>query len=65
MLPRQERFLYLAVASLVALVHFVEAKNKDSSQDPKNPQRGGSGEIPDICYNSECIYATWFEYCVS
>ena len=64
MLPRQERFLYLAAASLVTLACSVQAKSKDSGQEQKPPSGGGGG-VPDLCYTSEYVYPAWFGYRVS
>ena len=61
MLPRQDRFLNVAAASLVVLASSAQAKSKGSSQKTSKPiSTGGGGGS--TCYDSEYVHPTWFGY---
>ena len=59
MLARQDRFLYVAGASLLAIASSVEAKGKSSSQKTSKPANTGGGG-GSTCYDGEYVHPTWF-----
>ncbi len=58
MFPRQDRFIYVAGASLVAIARSVEAKSKSSQKTSKPASTSGGGGS--TCYDDKCVHPTSF-----